>query len=91
MAYTKQRIAQAKADGLCLRCCRRPPAAPWKMCSQCRANNTKVLRNLRAEAIEFGMCSICRARPAAAGRRCCEYCSSWRFRRKRNLEWLNER
>lgn len=98
LEYAKRRRAEAKAQGICGACLKRPRINGKSRCARCYeifANwNGPWLRKRRAKAVKEGMCATCCARPAQDGLRYCDQCGHWRTvrvqRERERDEWCEE-
>jgi len=74
-----RRTAERKAQGLCLRCGKRPPAPHRSQCkvctAKCRHADLERYHRRTAERVAQGLCPRCGARPPAPDRSVCEPCN----------------
>ena len=74
-----RRTAERRAQGLCLKCGKRPPAPHRSQCEPCAAKKRPADRarhhRRTAARLAAGMCPKCGKRPPAPERTICESCA----------------
>lgn len=73
----RRRRIVAKANGICIICCKRPAREGRKTCAECSGHYCDVKYRNRREYEQAGMCLRCGKRPPIMYRKWCQECADY--------------